>query len=194
MNVKDKIFSQWTALNHVLFIYKVIGLGLVGLSLVLTVLCFYLSDRTPLVVKDNGDGYTYLMGHRQDVPLQKENIEKFIRQYVGLRYRWDSPDIEKIAANVAPLVTRGFRKKSLLELKALTGDDFKDKKLKQSISDIEVTVTDKSTVAEFDRILRVNGIPLVIPTQISFALVKGTRSYWNRLGLLINGVTIHEGQ
>jgi hypothetical protein len=190
---ENKTVNQWMALNHVLFIYKAIGLGLVGLVLVLGVLCFYVSDRTPLVVKEQCGETQHLVGARKDVPINEEHIKSFVKSYVRLRYIWEEVNLKKTLLDIRPFVTSGFSKKTGLELKNFMSDEFKDKKLSQKISGIDVMVTDKSTIATFDRILRVNGIPLIIPTQMSFALVKGERSYWNTLGLLINGVTIHEG-
>ncbi len=191
----NRTISQWSSVNHMLHTLKWCCFSLLGLSITLCVLCFNLQDKTPIVVKESPTGELYyLSGSKQKVPIKEENIKRFVEKYIELRYEWNGHlNIEGISQDISPFVTNGFRKKTVLQLKRLQNKEFKGKKLDQGHSKPRVIITDKSTTASFDRILRINGIPLPIPTEISFNLVRGQVSYWNRLGLYINGMTIHEG-
>lgn len=191
---KNKTISQWVSVNNIQHTLKIICFSLIGLCLLLSILCFNLQDKTPTVVKESAGELHYLIGSKKKIPIQKGNIKRFIKKFVTLRYEWNGElDIEKISRDIAPFVTEGFKKKTVLQLKALQQKEFKGKKLDQGHTSPRVMVTDKNTMVSFDRVLRINGVALPIPTQISFNLVKGKVSYWNRLGLYINGVTIHEG-
>ena len=59
---------------------------------------------------------------------------------------------------------------------------------------ISVQVTKESTIAIFDVVLRVDDIPLIVPTQVALQLVKGVPTEWNPMGLYVNNITIHEGR
>ena len=191
---KNQALNQWMRLNNILFIYKVIGLSLVGLSVLLTILCFYLAYQAPVVIQQKEDDFTYFVGKRRKVNLTENNIKHFVSNYIRLRYKWDKLDPNAITENIDPLVTDGFKKQTWRELKRIKDHDFKGKSLKQDVSGIEVRVSKTKTIAIFDRILRVGGIPLLIPTQISFHFVRGRKSVWNQAGIFINGVTLHENR
>ena len=106
-------------LNHILFIYKVIGLSLVGLSILLTILCFYLSCQAPVVIQQKEDDFTYFIGERRKISLIENNIKRFVSNYIRLRYKWDKLNPNSISENIAPLVTDGFKKQTWRELKRM---------------------------------------------------------------------------
>lgn len=191
---ENKTVSQWMFVNNIQHVLKATISILTAYCFVITILCFALNNKTPIVAKDVNGEIHYLSGERKEVPIQKGNIERFINAYIKLRYEWDGElNAEKVSRNISPYVTDGFRKKTLSTLKHLKNKEFKGKKLDQGHTKARIQVSDSSTVAHFDRVFRINGVPLPVPTQISFELVRGEVTVWNRLGLYINSVTIHEG-
>lgn len=190
---EDKVYSQWTAFNNTHHSLKMICMGLVILCLSLEILCFIVGDKTPIVIKESLSGNQYFTGEKKVVPLKEENIKKLIRQFLELRYEWDEFKIKQIELDISPFITQGLKKKTKKLLENLSKNDFKEKKLSQKITKPQITVTDKSTSASFYRVLEINEIPLLIPTQISFGLVKGETSFWNRIGIYINSINIFEG-
>jgi phosphohistidine swiveling domain-containing protein len=64
--------------------------------------------------------------------------------------------------------------------------------LDQYTAKIEVIVNEKEALAKFDKIVRFNGVPLIVPTEASFQIVKDSPSVWNPYGVLVNGVIEHE--
>jgi hypothetical protein len=191
---ESKVMDQWEALNKILFIYKAGGAALAGLCFVLGILAIILASRKPIVAVATDTDYVYLFGHRGDVPLNETNIKRFIEHYIKLAYQWDVLNPDKITKDIAPLVTEDFRTNLLIFLKNRKDKDFVGKTIKQDVSGLLIQVSKDSTIASFDVILRIEGIPLIVPTQVSFQLTKGSQTEWNPLGLYINGETLHEGK
>jgi hypothetical protein len=192
--IENKTLSQWVSVNNIQHTLKLVCFSLTGLCLLLSVLCFSLQDKTPTVVKEKAGELYYLAGRKKVTPINGGNISRLINKFIELRYDWDGKlDIDKISKDITPFVTKGFRKKTVIYLKNLQDKEFKGKRLDQGHTRPMTIVTKDSTTSSFDRVLRINNVPLPIPTQLSFNLVRGKVSYWNRLGLYINGVTIHEG-
>ncbi|MCB9085770.1 MAG: hypothetical protein H6624_15590 [Bdellovibrionaceae bacterium] len=189
-----KPINQWLALNKILFVYKLVGGVLALLCLILGIMAFMLAMADPVVVLKNADEQVYFTGHRRPVQVTKANIKTLVEEYIRLRYEWDTLDPRQIALNTSPLVTDGFKQKTFAFLLNLKEKQIQGKAAKQGISSVKVEVTDSATTASFDRILRVEGLPLIIPTQVSFTLVKGSTTRWNPMGLYINATTVHEGQ
>jgi len=194
VNEENKPMDQWSALNRILFIYKAAGASLAALCLMLGILAIVLAGRKPIVaVVSEGDSL-YLFGHRADVPLNEANIKRFVERYVKLAYEWEVLNPEKITQDISPLVTDDFRVNKLAFLKNRKEKDFAGKTIAQDVSGLKVQVTKESTIAVFDVVLRVEGIPLIVPTQVSFQLTRGNQTQWNPVGLYINGETLHEGK
>ena len=59
---------------------------------------------------------------------------------------------------------------------------------------IQPTVTEEKAQVTFDRIIRVEGVPVLAPMELEFELIKGKATRWNPQGLYINGITQKEVQ
>ena len=188
-----KPINQWVALNRILFLYKVGGAAVAGICLLLIVLCIILANRNPIVAIDRSGNYTFVQGEARSAPLTADNIKRFVESYIGLAYQWDSLDPVKITKNITPLVTDDFRSQELSQLNVEKIKTFAGKTVKQSIAGLAVQISKNSTIATFDIVLRVDNVPLVVPTQVELELVQGDKTRWNPLGLYVNGETIHDG-
>lgn len=171
-----------------------VGAALALVCLVLAVLAIMLVNRKPIVVLITESDRLYLMGKPAMANLTEGNIRSFTEQFVKSYYEWNALEPEKIAQGVTPWVTDGFRAKALSLLKDRKEKEFAGKAIRQNVSSLSVEVTKDSTIALFDVVLRVDGIPLIVPTQVSLQLVKGSPTEWNPMGLYINGATVHEGK
>ncbi len=190
----NKILSQWLSLNRVLFLYKVVGLSLLGLCLLLSIFLFILATRDPVVITLTEESRFY-HGGRSPISLTEQDIAHFVKKYINLRYEWASLELEVIARNISPLITKGFYKKSyteILQVRKNLGDQ--SSSASQTVSGVQTNITKDSAVATFDRILRVSGVPLVVPTQVSFRLVKEVSTKWNPMGLYVHSISVHEGK
>ena len=191
---ESNLVNQWTTLNRILFIYKAAGATLAVLCLFLGILAIVLANRSPIVAVATENDYLFFQSRRSKLDLNEANIKRFIERYVKLYYEWEVLEPEKIAQNIGPLVTDGFRAKAYELLKLRRDKEFVGKTLRQNVSGISIQVTKEDTIAVFDVVMRVEGIPLIVPTQLAFQLVKGNQTEWNPLGLYINGATMHEGK
>lgn len=163
------------------------------LSILLVGLAFYQSSTDPIVVVDKCDEKTFHEGSRQPIKLGDDDIRRFIERWIRLRYTWKSPDSGAMLRAIEPVSTDGFRSKvSEFLAKQKTTQGGKEQQVEESVANIEVALSEKDAIASFDRIVRINGIPIVVPSQVSLQIVQGKINRWNPLGLYVNGALEHE--
>ncbi|MEK6774182.1 MAG: hypothetical protein AABY64_09590 [Bdellovibrionota bacterium] len=193
-NESSILVNQWIALNRFLFIYKAVGVAITGLCLLLGVVCIFLANKSPVVILASENDYLYFQGHNSQVALTEIDIKRFVEKFVTRYYNWSELNPDLIIKNIEPLATDGFKINTLANLKFRKEKEFLGKKIQQSVAGISVQITKESTVAIFDVVLRVEGIPLIVTTQVAFQLVKGAQTEWNPMGLYVNSLTMHEGK
>ena len=181
--------NQWAALNRFLFIYKAVGVGLLVVCLIFGGVCISLANRSPIVILASDNDYFYFQGRHAKVTLTELDIKRFVENFVSRFYNWQALEPDTILKSVGPLVTDGFKENTLLNMRARKEKDFVGKKIQQAATTASVQVNKDSTLAVFDVILRVDGIPLVVPTQIALSLVRGPQTDWNPMGLYVNSLT-----
>ena len=186
--------NQLNALNRFLFIYKAVGITIAILCLILGGVCISLANKSPVVILSDENDFFYFPGKHSQVELTETDIKRFVERFVKKYYEWNDMNPEVIIKSIEPLATDGFKEQVLAQLKFRKEKEFLGKKIQQSVSGISVQVTKESTIAVFDVVLRVEGIPLIVPTQASFQLVKGPQTEWNPMGLYVNSINMHEGK
>ena len=191
---ENRPVNQWAEMNRLLFIYKIASAGNSILCALLVILCFVLSSRDPIVAIAASDDYLLVNGKRTSLELNEANIRRFIERFVKGYYVWKTLNPEEITRQIEPIATEGFREKIFTSLKERKEKVFPGKKVSQDIAGLQVEVTEENTTATFDVVLRVDGLPLIVPTQIRFQLVKAPATDWNPIGLFVNGATVHEGK
>ena len=189
--MESKPINQWIALNNVLRVYKLIGLGLVGLSIALTMVVFCQIFSDPVVVTIEDGVKTFYIGRKTAVTLEPKDVESLIKQFVDLRYTWSELNPDTIARNIAPISTKGLVSKVRLMLLNLRDKELKGQETQQGIANLKVNVTKTNVTATFDKILRIKNVPLIVPSHVSFNLIKKSATAWNPIGLYINGVVEH---
>jgi hypothetical protein len=190
----NQTINQWTALNRFLFIYKAVGAAVAVLCLILGIVCIVLASKSPIVIVASENENFYFQGRQGQVEIKELDVKKFVERFVVRYYNWQELNPDQIIKNILPLATDGFKENSFLNLKARREKEFVGKKISQSASGINVQVSKQSTIATFDVILRIDNIPLIVPMQVAFQLVKGSQTEWNPLGLYVNTLTTHEGK
>lgn len=193
-NEMSQPMNQWVALNRFLFMYKAVSAALVGLCLILGVVCIMQTTKSPVVILASEQESFYFQGKKGQVDLKESDIQKFVERFVTRYYNWSELHPEKIIQSIGPLATEGFKENTFANLKLRREKDFVGKKIQQSVAGVTVQITKESTIASFDVILRIDGIPLIVPTQVAFTLVKGNQTEWNPMGLYVNTLTTHEGK
>ena len=195
-NKSEASFSvnQLVALNRFLYLYKGIGIAVTALCLVLGFACITLANKNPIVIVADNNEFSYYQGRHTQVELNENNIKHFVEKFVTKYYNWNELNPEEIFKNIEPFITDGLKENTLTNFKTRKEKEFFGKKIKQEVAGISVQVTKESTIAIFDVVLRVDDIPLIVPTQVALQLVKGVPTEWNPMGLYVNNITIHEGR
>ena len=105
--------DQWVALNRILKAYKIAGILLGLLCMVLVALVFYLATSPPVVVvlEKNSQQELLLRRKKKDSPITEPALRDFLKEFVRLRYTWKERDPELILKNIAPFITEGLLRK-----------------------------------------------------------------------------------
>lgn len=182
--------TQWLALNRMANTYKTISFVLAGCLLFSLCILAYTTTLAPIVItKENGNTERF-QSKRESVELQNEEIENFVKGFIKYHYEWkkmiDSSRLQKIK----PFVTDDFYHLLSKKIEKLKNVD----DVSQYVGNIKVSVSEKAILAQFDKIVRLKGLPLVSVTQISLQIIKDSPSKWNPLGLYVNGLIEHEGK
>jgi len=180
--------DQWLGVTSELNFQKKLSLSIGAFSGVLALLVMILMFRSPIVAVLNDQQIVMLKAKRQAIPIGEKQIERIVKEFIKQRYQWRDLNPEDISKKIGPFVTDGLRKKVRPVLTDLKNKKLKDKAVTQEITDVEVQVTDKGVIAKFYKVLVVENLPLVIPTGLMLAVVKGARTFLNPEGIYINRV------
>ncbi len=188
-----KTENQWKELNRTLNFYKLLALlsgSAVVLSLIMTLGGAF---SNPIVVMKNETEHCFVNAQKEAVEITDGDVTEFVRNWVVARYEWDALNEDKLIRSLTPFTSEGLLQKIRDQFRSGAEKEFKEKQVSQYVSkNIRVKLSDNQVLVSFDRILRVNNIPLIDPAQMSFVLVRGTKSKVNPLGIYVNGITEHK--
>lgn len=193
-NKLPKAIDQWQRVTASLRSYKITCMALAATIAILSMSMWGLTSRGPVVVIADGHSQVYLKGEYKGLTVDKKAVAQFLKEFLKARYEWKELSSDLIYRQISPLSTTAFRDKIVTTVKELLKKDFKDKKVSQSITNISIKVDKERVFASFDKLIRIEGIPLPIPTQAVFQLTTGSRTQWNPVGLYVNGIIEHEGK
>lgn len=183
---KDGVVNHWYQINQSLLLYKFMGGGLCLLCFFLTGMVFLQGNQHPIVILEKGNEKTFFVGERRPISLSEKNIKDFIVHFIESRYNWREFDPQKILYKAHCLSTKAFHQK----LKGLLGKkkhpNGKGKKVEQYVAFIRPILKGKKFYAKFDRILRVNDLPMIVPSQVRLQIVQDSKTPCNPLGLYVN--------
>ncbi len=191
-NKENSVPNIWMAQENQIQLFRMlsIALGVVATAIlgVAIVLCF----RDPIVILKGPDTQDFYPSNRKSVPIEKSDVETFAKRFLAAMYVWNDFDGMRIGKEIQP-----FAEDNLV-LKVVDGQtqryvkDLKGKKLAQSLAFVEVEILADKVVCRFDRVLKIEGIPLVIPTEVTLTMITGSATRLNPMGIYVAGVTEHE--
>ncbi len=149
--------------------------------------------QSPLVIVIKGDEKNYYQSVRRSDAITEKDVQGFIQNFLEQMFHWEKLSPEVILQQISPLATSGLSDRIHQELVQRAEKDFKEKNISESITNVHIEVTEKNVVATFDKVLRIDGMPLVLPTELAFTIVRGNQTKWNPMGLYVNGLVEHEG-
>jgi hypothetical protein len=190
---KNSIPSIWAAQEKVLHLYQflVIGLGIFGTMMVLTLIVQ--NYRNPIVVVRSQGDQEFYPTERKRAPLEKADIELFTKRFLASLYVWNEFNGEKLNHEVTPFAEAGLVQKIIDAQNSKFSKELKGKHLAQAITFVRVELFDDRVVSKFDRILKIEGIPLVIPTEVTLSMIQGTPTRLNPMGIYVSGITEADG-
>lgn len=191
---KSSALNAWKDVNALLRNHKLINLGLMLICFfqIFVIGIMYFDD--PIVVIKENESQTYHVGKRTNQSISEEAVQAFVKQFLRTRYEWKKLDPETIQKGLGPIVTDGLSRKLKNFLTHLRDKEFQGKETSQAIVNVEVTVTEDKVVAHFDKLLRVEGIPIPVPTAVSLHIIQGAPNAWNPVGLYVNGIKEHQSK
>lgn len=148
----------------------------------------------PIVVVQSENSQSYYGGKRANVSISEKAVEGFVADFLKRRYEWTELDPMTMRKSLSPIVTDGLNAKLFELVTYLKDKEFQGKKTSQSIVNIEVNVTDDKVIASFDKLLKIEGIPIPVPTTVSLNIIKGSANVWNPIGLYVNGIKEHQSK
>lgn len=188
-----KPLDQWLALNQMLHLHRAINYVAGGAIGILILIIVVMAFQSPLVIVMDSGIKHYAQSERKTDSITEKDVENFIRDFLQQMFNWDKLVPDVITRQVSPLVTSGLLDRIKQELMGRTEKDFKGKSLSQAIANVKVTVTEKNVIATFDKVIRIDGVPLVVPVEMAFNIVRGSSTRWNPMGLYVNGLIEREG-
>lgn len=195
MNEKSKntIPNIWTAQENLIYFYRLLSIGLAGIAIGMAVIAGILGFRDPIVVVKSEEAQEFFVSRRAPVSIEKKDVESITRRFLDALYVWPEFSGQALAKEIAPYAEEALVGK-IVETQALKyGKDFKGKKLAQEISFVKVDVLEDRVVCTFDRILKIEGIPLVIPTEVTLSMLRGSSTRENPMGVFVSGILENEG-
>ena len=191
---KGSMLNAWADINSLLKTHKLINLGLILVCVLQVLIIGLMYFANPIVVFQSEKEQKYFMGHRAGVSISEEAIKQFVKSFLKIRYEWKNLDPTSMQKSLAPFVTKGLNEKLLKSLTHLKGEEFQGKETSQSIVNIDVNITEEKITSKFDKLLKIEGIPIPVPTTISLNIIRGTPNVWNPIGLLVNGIIEHQSK
>lgn len=186
---KNTIPNIWTAQERVLHLYKLLTLGVGTIALTLVAVLVGQGFRNPIVVVKSGEKQEFYPTVRVRAPVDKPDVEDFTRKFLSSLYVWSEFNPLKLTKEIGPyadedLVPKFVDAQSLRYLKELKG-----KNLQQAITFVKVDVQSDRVVCTFDRVLKIEGIPLIIPTAVTLWMSQGDPTRLNPMGIYVTSIT-----
>ncbi len=185
----NSVPNIWTAQEKVLHLYKMVASSLGVLVFLLLIGMMALNSQNPIVVVRSEDGQEYYPSQRLRAPPEKADVEAFVKRYLANLYTWKEFSGEKIARQIAPFSDEQLVSKVLDAQNQRYVKELKGKKLAQAITFVEVEVLADRVTCRFDRVLKIEGIPLVIPTEVTLSMIQGDQTNLNPVGIYVTGIT-----
>jgi hypothetical protein len=188
---ENTVSNIWAVQENLIHFYKMVAIGSAGLSLFILIFTIMAYFRDPIVVVRTGGTQEFYATARSDVTVDKKDVDNFIKEYLKALYVWDAFDPDTLGSEIRPYSEEGLVPK-VLATQTLKFGKIRDKKISQDISFVKVSVLEDRVTCAFLRILKVEGIPLVVPTQLTFALIQGSRTTANPMGIYVSGISESE--
>lgn len=191
--MKNRTLDNWRSVNAHLFWYRLFAVFLFVASSFLAFLILAKMTEPPIVVVKEDDRKSYLVGERVHEEITEADVESFVVEFVRGRYTWKEFDPSKIMARLGCVGTEGFIKKLGESLGGKKHANEEGRIVEQYAARIVPKLEKDQSFASFDRILRINGVPLATPFQVAVSIVRDEPTACNPLGLYVDSLVEYGG-
>lgn len=191
--LKNTIPNIWTAQENTIHFYRMLAIGLGALAIFLLIFAAVASFRDPIVVIRSNAGQEFHPSARAPMSIEKKDVENVTRRLLDALYVWPEFNAQALTKGLSPYVEDALVGKIVETQAQKFGKDFKGKKLAQEITFVKVNVLEDRVVCTFDRVLKIEGIPLVIPTEVTLSMLRGSSTRENPMGVFVSGILETEG-
>lgn len=190
---ENNVPNIWTAQENVIQFYKVVsatlGVVVIGLGVALLISNF----RDPIVVIKNDAEIEFYPSARQKTVVGKNEVTQFTKQFIAALYVWPEFNADSLKKEVSTYIEEDLLEKLMNAQIQRYVKELKNKKMSQAVTSIEIEVMSDKVVAKFDRLLKIEGVPVVIPTELNISMIQGPSTRVNPMGIYISGIIEHEG-
>ena len=190
---ENSIPNIWTAQENSIHFYKLVSAVLGALALLLLVALVGTFYRDPIVVVRTNSEIEYYPGHRMEIPIGKPEVEKFTKEFIAALYVWSGFDAGRLKKEVSVYVEENLLEKLMVAQVQRYLKELKNKELSQAVTSIEIEVLADKVMARFDRLLKIENVPIVVPTELTLSMIQGPQTRINPMGIYISGILEHEG-
>lgn len=190
---ENTVPNIWEAQENMIHFYRLLAIGLGVVVSLLFVLVLVIYFRDPIVVIKGQSTQEFYSSNRARASIEKADVEAFVKRFLTALYVWPDFNTERTIKEISPFSEDGFVAKAVDVQSQKYGKELKGKKLAQAITFVDVNVLEDRVVCKFDRILKVEGIPIVIPTEVTLAMIQGSQTQVNPMGIYVSGITEREG-
>ena len=193
MKEENSIPNIWKSQENLIRFYKLLSIGLGAVTVLLLVFMAAMFFRDPIVVVKDAGTQEFYPSKRAKAQLEKPDVEAFSKRFLTALYVWSGFSGEKLRKEISSLAEDALVPKVVDSQMQKYGKEFKDKKLAQAITFVSVEVLEDRVVCRFDRVLKIEGISLVIPTEVTLSLLQGNQTALNPMGIYVAGITERDG-
>ena len=149
MSRENDFINQWGIFGKTMLYYRVIAVLSMSLVIFLTITLVVLINQNPLVIVKNHKGsHDFYTAKRDKVMIKDSDVKLFTIEFIRSFYSDQSGYCS---------MTSGLQDKVSQQ---------KNENIEQYVGAINISLEDKSTIANFDLIVTIKDIPIVIRKEI----------------------------
>jgi len=192
--VNNTIPNIWSAQEKMISFYRWLSAGLGIFASLCLLFGFFGYFKNPIVVLKAKEVQEFYPGQEKSVKIGKQDVEVFTKVFLKALYVWPRFDETALSKELSPYTEDGLTKKVISTQGLKYGKELKGKKIAQSLTFLKVDVLEDRVVAKFFRILLIENLPLVIPTEVTLSMIQGSPTRLNPYGIYVAGIVEHEGE
>lgn len=169
MSKANDFVNQWGVFGRTMTFYRWFALLSLILAMTTAIALVTFESRNPLVVAKECGNKDFYLAKRHTVAIEGRDVEKFAKTFIKAFYGDNGHRC---------MMAEGLQNKLQTTRQ----------KLARYVGAIEIVLQEKLTLANFDLIMSVKNVPLVVRKQVQLQIIQGKKTACNPIGLYVNGI------